>query len=70
MYGEENMKNLLTKLHSDENGSVSLETILIIAAIALPVLIFILKIGWPMIKDVFNQGMEDLTREAENVSNE
>ncbi len=64
------MKKLLTKLHLDENGSASIETILIIAVIAFPVLIFILKFGWPMIKDVFNQGMEDLTNEAENVSNE
>ena len=64
------MKSLLTKLHSDENGAVSLETILIIAAIALPVIIFILKIGWPMIKEVFEKGMEDLTNEVDNITNE
>ena len=63
------MKNLLTKLHSDENGGVSLETILIIAAIAIPVLIFVLKIGWPMIRDdIFNKGMEDLIGGIEDVN--
>jgi|TARA_R110000824_G_scaffold121598_1_gene277804 hypothetical protein len=63
------MKNLLTKLHSDENGVVSLETILIIAAIAIPVLIFVLKIGWPMIRDdIFNKGMEDLIGGIEDVN--
>jgi hypothetical protein len=34
--------------------------VLIIAAIALPILIFILKFGWPRIKAFFNQGMTDL----------
>ena len=38
-------RRLLLRVHRDERGAVSLETILIIAAIALPILIFILKIG-------------------------
>jgi Flp pilus assembly pilin Flp len=52
--------DLLRKVHEDENGAVSLETILIIGAIALPILIFLIKIGWPRIKAYFNQGMTDL----------
>ncbi len=58
------MKNpvlrVLRRIHEDEQGAVSLETILIIGAIALPVLIFLYKVGWPKIRDLFNTGMEDL----------
>ena len=34
--------------------------ILIIAAIALPILIFLIKVGWPRVKTFFNSGMTDL----------
>ncbi len=46
---------------------MSLETILIIAAIAIPILIFILKFGWPKIRDYFNTGMENLENEGSKV---
>jgi len=52
--------SLLRKVHQDEEGAVSLETILIIGAIALPILIFLLRVGWPRIKEYFNSGMDDL----------
>ncbi|MCA9119662.1 MAG: hypothetical protein H6822_13380 [Planctomycetaceae bacterium] len=52
--------NLLRRIHRDEEGAVSIETILIIAAIAIPILIFIIKFGWPRIKAWFNQGMQEL----------
>lgn len=51
---------LLRKVHQSEEGAVSLETILIIGAIALPILIFLIKVGWPTIKNYFNQGLTDL----------
>ncbi len=51
---------LLRRVHDDEDGVVSLETILIIGAIALPILIFIIKVGWPRIKAYFDRGMDDL----------
>jgi Flp pilus assembly pilin Flp len=51
---------LLARIHRDERGGVSIETILIIAAIALPILIFLIKIGWPRVKGFFDQGMTDL----------
>lgn len=51
---------LLKRIHRNERGAVSIETILIIAAIALPILIFIIKFGWPRMKRFFNRGMEDL----------
>ena len=47
-------------IHADEKGAVSLETVLIIAAIALPILIFVIRVGWPKIRDIFNKGLDDL----------
>lgn len=54
------LRKLLQRIHYDEKGGVSIETILIIAAIAIPILIFIIKFGWPRIKTWFNQGMQEL----------
>lgn len=54
------LADILRRIHRDERGAVSFETILIIAAIALPILIFIIKVGWPRIKNLWNQGMTDL----------
>ena len=45
--------SLLRKVHQDEDGTVSLETILIIGAIALPILIFFYVIVWPRLQDWF-----------------
>jgi hypothetical protein len=58
--------NVLRKVHNDENGAISLETILIVGAIALPILIFLIKVGWPKVKGYFNQGLEDLEQERGN----
>jgi Flp pilus assembly pilin Flp len=52
--------NLLKRVHGDQKGAVSIETVLIIAAIALPILIFVIKFGWPRIKQFWDQGMTDL----------
>ena len=57
--------NLLREIHQSEEGAVSLETVLIIAAVAIPILIFLIKYGWPMIKNYFNQGMTDLQAGAD-----
>ena len=62
-------RNLLKRVHNDERGAVSLETILIIAAIALPILIFLLKFGWPKIRDYFIEGQNDLENASEGVKN-
>jgi Flp pilus assembly pilin Flp len=62
------LRSLLKRVHNDERGAVSLETVLIIAAIALPILIFILKFGWPKIKNYFNKGMTDLETESDRVT--
>jgi Flp pilus assembly pilin Flp len=54
------LNQLVSRLHHDERGGVSIETVLIIAAIALPILIFLLKVGWPQIQGFFNSGMQQL----------
>lgn len=55
---------LLRAIHRDERGAVSLETILIIGAIAIPILIFLIRVGWPRVKNFFNQGLSDLEQGA------
>lgn len=63
------IRRLLRRIHNDEKGAVSIETILIIGAIAIPILIFILRFGWPRIKDYFTQGMNDLESERGDLMN-
>jgi hypothetical protein len=64
------LKNLLRSLHEGEEGSVSLETILIIGAIALPILIFLLKVGWPTVQSYFNSGLTNLGNYANSVDSQ
>lgn len=54
------MWDLLKKIHGDEKGGVSIETVLIIAAIALPILIFVIKVAWPRIQTWFGTEMDEL----------
>ncbi|HBH53347.1 MAG TPA: hypothetical protein DDY91_15780 [Planctomycetaceae bacterium] len=61
------LMKLLRRLHRDERGAVSLETVLLIGAIALPILIYMLKFGWPRIRNVFTGGADTLERETEAV---
>lgn len=58
--------NLLKRVHGDQKGAVSIETVLIIAAIALPILIFVIRFGWPRIKQFWDQGMTDLEAGAQS----
>ena len=60
------LARLLARIHRDERGGVSIETILIIAAIALPILIFLIRVGYPRIKTYFNRGMDSLEGGADN----
>jgi Flp pilus assembly pilin Flp len=55
-----NRLNIFRRIHNDERGGVSIETVLIIAAIALPILIYLIKVGWPRMQAFFNQGMQSL----------
>ena len=54
------LKQVLRRVHQDEKGGVSLETILIIGAIALPILIFIIAVAWPRVKEFYFDGMQGL----------
>ena len=65
---EPSLVSLLRKVHEDEQGAVSLETILIIGAIALPILIFLIKVGWPQVKAFFDRGIQELDQESQNVT--
>ena len=69
MLQESLFRKLLRRVHRDERGAVSLETILIIGAIAIPILIFLIKFGWPRIKNYFNKGLEDLEEGGNNAAN-
>jgi hypothetical protein len=60
--------SLLRKVHNNEEGVISIETILIIGAIALPILIFLIVKAWPTIKDYFNKGVSDLQAGADSAS--
>jgi hypothetical protein len=62
-------RRLFAKVHRNEKGAVSLETILIIGAIAIPILIFLLKFAWPRIRDYFTKGVDNLEQESDNVIN-
>jgi Flp pilus assembly pilin Flp len=62
-------RELLSRVHNDERGAVSLETILIIGAIAIPILIFLIKFGWPRIKDYFNDGLNELEEGGTDAAN-
>jgi Flp pilus assembly pilin Flp len=65
------LSNLLKKIHQDERGAVSIETILVVAAIAIPILIFMMKVGFPYIKEhVFKKGLDDLIGETQNAHND
>jgi hypothetical protein len=47
---------------------VSLETVLILGAIALPLLVWLLKFGWPRVRNVFDGGSQKLQQETEAVT--
>ena len=59
---------VLRRLHRDERGALTLETVLIIAAIALPVLIVIIRYGWPAIRNYFDRGLESLEQSTEEAT--
>ncbi|MBO11349.1 MAG: hypothetical protein CMJ68_11390 [Planctomycetaceae bacterium] len=59
---------VLRRLHRDERGALTLETVLIIAAIALPVLIVIVKYGWPAIRNYFDRGLESLEQSTDEAT--
>ena len=69
MMSSQSLWHLLKRIHKNERGAVSLETVLIIGAIAIPILIFLIGYGWPKIKSFFNRGLEDLEQKSQNATN-
>ena len=65
---EASLGKLLKRIHQDERGAVSLETILVVAAIAIPVILFVYKVGWPKIQKLFTDGINNLETQAGSVS--
>lgn len=63
------LRNLVRRVHGDQRGALTLETILIIGAIALPILIFLIKVGWPRIKGFFITGLDTLEGSANDATN-
>lgn len=59
-------RNLLQAIHNNDEGAVSLETILLLGAVAVPLLIWIIKFGWPRIKGYFEEGIETLEQSTDN----
>lgn len=59
-------RSLLARVHRNERGAVSIETVMIIGAIAIPILIWVIKAGWPRIQDYFNDGMTNLEEGSNN----
>lgn len=69
MFHNHPLSRLIRRIHNDERGAVSLETILIIGAIAIPILIFLVKVGWPRVKDLFEENMTELEIESDDLRN-
>ena len=63
------IQGLLSRVHRDDEGGLSLETILIIGAIALPILIFLIAVAWPRVQAFFEQGMTDLEQGVADARN-
>ncbi len=64
-------RNLFQSIHDNDEGAATLETILIVAAIAIPLLIWIMKFGWPQIRGYFEEGFETLNQATDNaISNQ
>ena len=69
MKRDTSFRGLMRRIHNDERGAVSLETILIIGAIAIPILIFLVKVGWPKVRDMFTDRVDELDSESEDLGN-
>lgn len=61
------IRRLMMRIHRDECGAVSLEHVLVIGAVALPILVFVLKFGWPRVREYFFDGVSQLETETDRV---
>lgn len=63
------LRKVLKRIHNDERGAVSIETVLIVAAVAIPILIFIVNFVMPRLKESFSENMDDLDLNADSMAN-
>lgn len=63
------LRKILKRIHNDERGAVSIETVLIVAAVAIPILIFIVNFVMPRLKESFSENMDDLDLNADSMAN-
>ncbi|MDB4638142.1 MAG: hypothetical protein P8M30_01770 [Planctomycetaceae bacterium] len=70
MTGLQPLRKLLKRIHNDERGAVTLETVLIVGAVAIPILIFIINYVMPKIQEQFDDNIGDLDVDADNFSNQ
>jgi hypothetical protein len=52
---------LFRRVHEDEGGTVSLETVLILFGVAIPVILALWRLGWPRVQTCFAAGIDALT---------
>lgn len=62
------LRRRLRRIGADERGAVTIETILLIGAVAIPVLIFLLRFGWPKMRDTFVDGVSRVQVEADRAA--
>lgn len=63
------IRRLARIVRRDEKGALSLEAVLLIGAVAIPILIGFMKWGYPRIKTYFMDGMNDLEVQTDEVQN-
>jgi Flp pilus assembly pilin Flp len=59
----------LKKVHHDEKGAVTIETVLIIAVIALPILLFFYRFVWPQLREKLEELLEEIFGDGEGAAN-
>jgi len=62
------LRNWLRGVHAEERGAVTIETIMLIGAVAVPVLIFLLRFGWPTMRKAFVDGVSQVHVEADRAA--
>ncbi|QDU40911.1 hypothetical protein Mal4_52740 [Maioricimonas rarisocia] len=53
--------------HRNESGALSLETVLILGAVAVPLLVFVLRFGWPRVRLMFEDRLDGVHDEADRI---
>lgn len=64
------IRRLARTVRRDEQGALSLEAVLLIGAIAIPVLIGFMKWGYPRVKSYFLDGVNDLEVQTDTIQND